>query len=64
MFSTVVLCGPLDAPAHGRVSCTGVDEFKSTCNFECARGFTLIGHLSRTCEANGLWTHTTPTCQC
>jgi len=59
----IVLCGPLEAPAHGRVSCTGVDEFKSTCNFECARGFTLIGHPTRTCEANGLWTHTTPTCQ-
>lgn len=55
-------CGQPEAPSHGIVFAPW------TCNggmalYGCADGFTLMGESLRTCEADGNWSGTAPTCR-
>ena len=38
-------------------------QYGNSIKFECNVGYTLQGSAVRTCEDNGLWTGTQPTCQ-
>ena len=60
-FSAVVDCGTLAAPQNGKVNLTAT-TFMSTANYSCNSGYTLSGNEIRTCEANGTWSDTAPTC--
>ncbi len=57
----VVDCGPLDDPTNGQVS-TFDTTFLSTAAYFCDSGFELIGGNTRTCQADGAWSGTAPTC--
>uniref|UniRef100_T1KJT9 Sushi domain-containing protein n=2 Tax=Tetranychus urticae TaxID=32264 RepID=T1KJT9_TETUR len=56
-------CFNLSAPLNGQLagSCSpGV--FGQSCDFFCNPGYSLVGSGKLTCEANGQWSSTPPTC--
>ncbi|XP_067846628.1 L-selectin-like [Heptranchias perlo] len=59
-------CTTLDVPDQATMGCThpnGNFSFSSTCDFHCAAGFTLQGSQSLQCNATGIWTAETPSCE-
>jgi hypothetical protein len=57
----VTLCPTLGAPTNGHVNVSG-QQVGSTAAYECNSGFTLSGNASRSCQSNGQWTGSNPTC--
>ncbi len=60
-YSTAVDCGPLIVP-NGQVSTSSGTTFMNTATYTCDNGYNLIGVSDRTCQANGAWSLTAPTC--
>ena len=59
---TVVECPPLANPSNGNISVTeGV--YQDTVTYACNDGFRLIGDPMRTCQSDGEWSGSPPTCQ-
>ncbi|XP_019618629.1 PREDICTED: sushi, von Willebrand factor type A, EGF and pentraxin domain-containing protein 1-like [Branchiostoma belcheri] len=56
-----VSCGALSSPAHGSIS--GSHYYGDRVTFSCSSGYYLQGSSSRTCQSNGRWSGTQPTCQ-
>lgn len=54
-------CETPPAPANGTVSTTGT-RTGNTATYACSNGFTLSGSRTRTCQANGVWSGTPPSC--
>lgn len=49
-------CSPLESPLRGSMSCSSDSfDFDTTCEFECQRGYALIGSRKRTCLSIALW---------
>ena len=58
----VVNCGDPGTPANG-VRYGDVFTYKSKILLECDPQYKLAGDLTRTCQADGSWTGSQPTCQ-
>ena len=55
-------CSPdLTAPANGSVDRT-TGTTGDVASYTCNQGYTLSGNATRSCEADGTWTGTAPTC--
>ena len=63
LLLTVVNCGILANPANGQVTHTGGTTFGQTATYSCNTGYNLVGDNTRTCQATGVWSGNTPTCQ-
>ena len=63
MHSTVVDCGTLDDPDNGQVNHTAGTTFQQTATYSCTTGHNLTGDSTRTCQDNGVWSGSEPTCQ-
>ena len=61
-ISTVVDCNALPDPTNGQVSITGT-TFGETATYSCNTGYNLVGDNTRTCQADGMWSGSEPTCQ-
>ena len=59
---SVVDCGDPGEPTNG-VRYGDTFTYGSTVLLECDPGYKLAGDTRRTCQANGTWTGTQPTCQ-
>ena len=59
---SVVNCGPLTSPSHGQVSATST-TFGSVASYICDTGYNLQGPDIRTCQVDGIWSGTNPTCE-
>ena len=55
-------CGNPGVPNNGKKNSSSY-QYGNSIKFECNVGYTLQGSAVRTCEDNGLWTGTQPTCQ-
>ena len=56
-------CDDLIAPANGDVNQPG-NSVGTVASYACNDGFQLIGDKTRTCEEDGEWSGTDPTCKC
>ncbi|XP_033098555.1 CUB and sushi domain-containing protein 3-like [Anneissia japonica] len=58
----VINCGDPGTPTNGGKN--GSDEtYGSTVTYVCDNGYNLIGTAMVTCQSNGTWSNSTPTCQ-
>ena len=58
----VVDCGTLTNPANGQVNHTAETTFGQTATYSCDPGYNLVGDSTRTCQADGIWSGSDPTC--
>ncbi|KAL1769692.1 E-selectin [Sigmodon hispidus] len=62
-----VKCDAVPQPQNGLMECvhaaTGNFTYKSTCAFQCKRGFKLHGSAQLECTSQGQWTQEVPSCQ-
>ncbi len=58
---SAVDCGSLTVP-NGQVSTSSGTTFMNTATYTCDDGYSLNGASDRTCQANGNWDPTVPTC--
>lgn len=54
-------CGALMAPTNGMVTAP-TTTLGSTATYSCSSGFVLMGGRTRTCQADGAWSGSAPTC--
>jgi hypothetical protein len=57
----LVDCGPPASPSNGNVTAQAT-KYGSTASYSCSFGYTLSGTATRTCQADGSWSDTEPTC--
>ena len=57
-----VFCPNLTDPANGQVTMPS-NTPDSAATYTCNTGFMLFGNSMRTCQADGTWTGTEPTCE-
>jgi len=55
-------CGNLTNPTNGSVQHTGGTTVGQIAYYNCSAGYMLNGTTNRTCNASGIWTLETPTC--
>ena len=56
-------CENLTNPTNGTVTFVST-AFGSTANYSCnSIGYILIGMKKRTCQEDGIWSGSTPTCE-
>jgi hypothetical protein len=55
-------CGAPPIPANGRVSTSSGTQFNDSASYSCNDGYKIEGSPSRTCQANGSWSGSAPTC--
>ena len=61
-FKHLVTCPNLPGPANGQVAESGSTPH-FTAKYTCNTGYRLVGDSPRTCQDNGQWSGTTPTCE-
>ena len=62
-YSLGVSCGSLNAPTNGHVNTTGGTSFEDVAMYSCDEGYMLNGTVVRTCQADGQWNGSEPTCE-
>ena len=65
LFSSLLAqqCQPrLLAPQNGDILCDGDQVTKTTCNFLCDPGYSLVGSMERTCQPNNSWNGSNTSC--
>ena len=63
LILTAVDCGNLTDPVNGQVNHTAGTTVGQTATYSCNTGYSLVGDNTRTCQAIGNWSGSTPTCQ-
>ena len=63
LIAAVVSCDPLDNPNNGRVDTSAGTSFGDVARYSCNTGYTVSGPAERTCQANGEWSGSVPTCE-
>ncbi|XP_064386173.1 uncharacterized protein LOC135334783 [Halichondria panicea] len=59
----IVNCGSLNATANGAVDTSSGTTFMMTATYTCDTRYMLIGAMTRTCQANGMWNSSEPACE-
>ena len=62
-FSVGVSCGQPDIPSNGRVGTSAGTSFGDVARYSCDTGYTVSGPAERTCQADGRWNGSVPTCE-
>ena len=57
-----VSCGQPDSPSNGRVDTSAGTFFGDVARYSCDTGYTVSGPAERTCQADGRWNGSVPTC--
>ncbi|KAI8498132.1 hypothetical protein Bbelb_240760 [Branchiostoma belcheri] len=59
---TPIQCLTLTAPTNGAVSPAGLVSYPNSVTFTCNTGYRLNGFSAATCQADGTWSNSVPTC--
>ena len=59
---TVVNCGLLTDIPNGAVDTSGGTNYKCTAVYTCDTGYVLNGNITSTCQEDGMWSGSEPTC--
>ena len=62
-LATVIDCGRLSNPVHGRVNTPTGTVFNSLAMYSCNVGYMIAGVSIRVCSTDGMWLPDAPTCQ-
>ena len=62
-ISVGVSCGQPASPSNGRVDTSAGTSFGDVVRYACDKGYTLIGVVERTCQADKRWNGNTPKCE-
>ena len=62
-FSLGVSCGQPDVPSNGCVYTSAGTSFGDAARYSCDEGYMLIGLNETTCQADGQWNGSVPTCE-
>ena len=57
----VVVCPPLSGPVNGAVSVPDA-SFGGVATYTCNTGYDLTGAVNRSCQSDGTWSDSPPTC--
>ena len=63
LIALVVSCGQPARPTNGSVDTSAGTSFGDVARYSCDGGYTLIGLNETTCQADGLWNGSVPTCE-
>ena len=58
-----VPCGPLAAPSNGHVNTSAGTSFGDIAMYSCIEGYMLNGTVERTCQDDGQWNGSKPSCE-
>ena len=58
-----VSCGEPDSPTNGSVDTSAGTSFGDVARYSCDEGYTLIGQNETTCQDDGQWNGSVPTCE-
>ena len=62
-FPLGVSCGQPDSPTNGRVDTSAGTSFGDVARYSCDEGYMLVGLNETTCQADGRWNGSVPTCE-
>ena len=62
ILSPAVDCGTLTNPDNGRVDTPQGTTFNQVATYTCNSGYELVGNMTRTCQADGMWSESEPFC--
>ncbi len=57
-------CGPLNNTSNEMVDTSSGTTFINNATYSCDTGYILVGNVTRTCQANAMWSGTAPICNC
>ena len=63
LFSAGDSCGQPDAPSNSRVDTSAGTSLGDVARYSCDEGYTLIGQNETTCQDDGQWNGSVPTCE-
>ena len=63
IISVIVSCGQPGIPSNGRVDTSAGTSVGDVARYSCDKGYRLIGLDETTCQADGRWNGSVPTCE-
>ena len=63
LYSVGFSCGQPGIPSNGRVDTSAGTSFGDVARYSCDEGYLLIGLNETTCQADGQWNGSVPTCE-
>ena len=64
LFHTVLECPMLRNPDNGQITYTNGLKVGSVATYACFQGYAINGSETQTCQADGTWSGSHPTCVC
>ena len=61
--NTGVQCPTLVAPSNGGLEIAGAGAYEDVATYSCDTGFSLDGMSQRSCQSDGAWSGSEPTCE-
>ena len=61
--NTGVQCPTLDPPSNGGLEIAGPGGYEVVATYSCDTGFSLVGMSERSCQSDGTWSGSEPTCE-
>ena len=58
-----ITCSPLDDPNNGSVNTSRRITVGDVSRYSCDKGYMVNGTADRTCQADGQWSGSMPTCE-
>ena len=61
--NTGVQCPTIDPPSNSGLEIAGPGGYEDVATYSCDTGFSLVGMSERSCQSDGTWSGSEPTCE-